>query len=135
MLESTTKYFGALAGTIAVNNAVSAESITASVTGVPAVPNTVFAVNSVCHMWGTRPFTKDVSARDVWWFPFTLGEQYHNYHHAFPRDYRHGIARFAFDPTKWLIQILAKVGLAKNLFAMPERRILESREQARAAPD
>ena len=95
----------------------------------------VFAVNSVCHMWGTRPFTKDVSARDVWWFPFVLGEQYHNYHHAFPRDYRHGVSWSAFDPTKWLIMLLARVGLAKNLFAMPARRISESREQAGAARD
>lgn len=87
----------------------------------------IYAVNSVCHVCGTRPFTQDVSARDVWWFPFTLGEQYHNYHHAFPRDYRHGIRRFDFDPTKWLIGLLAKVGLARDLFAMPASRILEAR--------
>jgi stearoyl-CoA desaturase (delta-9 desaturase) len=80
---------------------------------------------------GTRPFTQDVSARDVWWFPFTLGEQYHNYHHAFPRDYRHGIRRFDFDPTKWLIGLLAKVGLARDLFAMPASRILEARAASR----
>jgi stearoyl-CoA desaturase (delta-9 desaturase) len=91
----------------------------------------IYAVNSVCHVCGTRPFTQDVSARDVWWFPFTLGEQYHNYHHAFPRDYRHGIRRFDFDPTKWLIGLLAKVGLARDLFAMPASRILEARAASR----
>jgi stearoyl-CoA desaturase (delta-9 desaturase) len=89
----------------------------------------IFGVNSVCHKWGARPFTRDVSARDVWWFPFVLGEQYHNYHHAFPRDYRHGVDRFAFDPTKWLINLLARVGLAHNLFLMPEYRIHASRQQ------
>jgi stearoyl-CoA desaturase (Delta-9 desaturase) len=94
--------------------------------------NVVYAVNSVCHMRGSRPFTKEVSARDVWWFPFSLGEQYHNYHHAFPRDYRHGVDRFAFDPTKWLISILARAGLAHNLFAMPNQRVQESRYQALA---
>jgi stearoyl-CoA desaturase (delta-9 desaturase) len=87
----------------------------------------VYAVNSVCHVWGKRPWTNDVTARDVWWFPFTLGEQYHNYHHAFPRDYRHGVGKFDFDPTKWLIASLAKVGLARNLFTMPERRLVETR--------
>lgn len=86
----------------------------------------VYAVNSVCHVWGSRRFTDKVSARDVWWFPFTLGEQYHNYHHAFPRDYRHGIRRFDFDPTKWLIGALARIGLARNLFRMPSARIQES---------
>lgn len=87
----------------------------------------VYSVNSVCHKWGTRPFSQDNSARDVWWFPFALGEQYHNYHHAFPRDYRHGVRRFDFDPTKWLIDGLVAVGLAKNLFKMPERRIEEAK--------
>ncbi len=92
--------------------------------------NVIFAVNSVCHVWGTRPFTKDVSARNVWWFPFALGEQYHNYHHAFPRDYRHGIRLSDFDPTKWLIAGLAKVGLARNLFTMPDQRIVEAQQAA-----
>lgn len=87
----------------------------------------IYSVNSVCHMWGTRPFTLQYSARDVWWFPFALGEQYHNYHHAFPRDYRHGHRRFDFDPTKWFIQALAKIGLASDLFQMPERRIEQAK--------
>jgi stearoyl-CoA desaturase (delta-9 desaturase) len=90
----------------------------------------IYSVNSICHVWGSRPFTKDVSARDVWWFPFVLGEQYHNYHHAFPRDYRHGIGRYDFDPTKWLINLLVRVGLARNLFAMHDKRIEETRRRA-----
>jgi stearoyl-CoA desaturase (delta-9 desaturase) len=90
----------------------------------------VFAVNSVCHLWGTRPFTKAVSARDVWWFPFVLGEQYHNYHHAFPRDYRHGVAWFAFDPTKWLIRGLAFLGLANDLQSMSIHGIEQAKARA-----
>lgn len=93
----------------------------------------VYSVNSVCHKWGTRPFSGDNSARDVWWFPFALGEQYHNYHHAFPRDYRHGVRRFDFDPTKWLIDGLVAVGLARNLFKMPDRRIEEAKRTSVAA--
>lgn len=94
----------------------------------------VFAVNSVCHLWGTQPFTKEVSARDVWWFPFALGEQYHNYHHIFPRDYRHGIRKLDFDPTKWLIFLLSKAGLAKNLVSMPASRVEAARRKALAEP-
>jgi stearoyl-CoA desaturase (delta-9 desaturase) len=99
---------------------------------IAVMSHVIFAVNSVCHVWGERPFTQAVSARDVWWFPFVLGEQYHNYHHAFPRDYRHGVSRFAFDPTKWLIALLARVGLAGNLFAMPADRVQAARAQAPA---
>ena len=100
-----------------------------SVLRLVVTSHAIFGVNSVCHVWGSRPFTRDVSARDVWWFPFVLGEQYHNYHHAFPRDYRHGVDRFAFDPTKWLINLLARVGLARNLVAMPETRVREARQR------
>lgn len=100
-----------------------------SVLRLAVTSNVVFGVNSICHMWGTRPFTKGVSARDVWWFPFALGEQYHNYHHAFPRDYRHGVSRFAFDPTKWLIFGLARIGLARSLISMPKNRVEESRRR------
>ena len=91
----------------------------------------VYAVNSVCHTWGTRKYTHDVSARDVWWFPFALGEQYHNYHHAFPKDYRHGINRWDFDPTKWFIRGLAKIGLATHLFQMPDKRIRQAMDSVR----
>ncbi|MFZ2619304.1 MAG: fatty acid desaturase [Alphaproteobacteria bacterium] len=88
-----------------------------------ATTHIVSAINSICHYYGTQPFTQDVSARNVWWFPFSLGEQYHNYHHAFPRDYRHGIRFYDFDPTKWLLWALEKAGLAHNLFTMPTARV------------
>jgi stearoyl-CoA desaturase (delta-9 desaturase) len=83
----------------------------------------VFSVNSVCHYWGTQPYSKEMTAKDVWWFPFALGEQYHNYHHAFPRDYRHGIHRLDFDPTKWFIDGLARLGWATNLVTMPDETV------------
>ena len=67
--------------------------------------------------------------------PSCWASKYHNYHHAFPRDYRHGVDRFAFDPTKWLIGLLARVGLARNLVAMPDERILEARQLARPIAD
>ncbi len=91
----------------------------------------VYSVNSVCHKWGTRKYSAKVSARDVWWFPFALGEQYHNFHHAFPRDYRHGMGRFDFDPTKWLIWIMARMGWAENLFTTPASRIAVAMDEAK----
>lgn len=87
----------------------------------------IYSVNSVCHKWGSRPFTLQFSARDVWWFPFALGEQYHNYHHAFPHDFRHGVRATDFDPTKWFILGMAKLGLARELFHMPDRRIEQAK--------
>jgi stearoyl-CoA desaturase (delta-9 desaturase) len=98
---------------------------------VTLMGHVVYSVNSICHSWGTRPFSRSVSARDVWWFPFAMGEQYHNYHHAFPRDYRHGIRRFDFDPTKWFINALAVLGLARDLVAIADERIVYARQLAR----
>jgi cytochrome b involved in lipid metabolism len=41
---------------------------------------------------------------------FTFGEGYHNYHHEFQYDYRNGVKPWQWDPTKWLIWILSKLG-------------------------
>jgi stearoyl-CoA desaturase (Delta-9 desaturase) len=45
----------------------------------------------------------------------TFGEGYHNYHHTHLRDYRNGPKWYNFDPSKWLIYLLSKLGLAYNL--------------------
>lgn len=75
-----------------------------------------FFINSLCHMFGTRPYTDENTARDNAILAiFTWGEGYHNYHHYFQYDYRNGVKWWQYDPTKWLIMALSKVGLAKDL--------------------
>jgi cytochrome b involved in lipid metabolism len=46
---------------------------------------------------------------------FTFGEGYHNYHHEFQHDYRNGVKPWEWDPTKWLIWSLSKLGLISGL--------------------
>lgn len=83
-----------------------------------------FFINSLAHFWGTRPYTEDNSARDNGLLAFlTYGEGYHNYHHIFQSDYRNGIRWWQWDPTKWLIALCARVGLASNLNRVPNFRI------------
>src|SRR5439155_7254092 len=55
---------------------------------------------------------------------FTFGEGYHNFHHAFQHDYRNGVKPWQFDPTKWSIWLLHKVGLVRHLRRVPAERIL-----------
>ncbi|WP_114800621.1 fatty acid desaturase [Moraxella canis] len=75
-----------------------------------------FFINSLCHMFGTRPYTDENTARDNGILALlTWGEGYHNYHHYFQYDYRNGVKWWQYDPTKWIIGLLAKVGLASNL--------------------
>lgn len=80
------------------------------------VLNSTFCINSICHLWGAQPHGTEDTSRDSWWVSLvTFGEGYHNYHHTYLRDYRNGPKWYNFDPSKWLIFILSKVGLASNL--------------------
>ncbi|MAR92209.1 MAG: acyl-CoA desaturase [Pseudomonadales bacterium] len=86
-----------------------------------------FFINSLCHAWGRRPYTRTNTARDNPWLAlFTYGEGYHNFHHYFQTDYRNGVRWWQFDPTKWLIATLAWLGLARNLKRVPSFKIQEA---------
>ena len=74
-----------------------------------------FFVNSLCHFIGTQKYTNGTS-RDTWWLAFMLlGENWHNFHHAFPSDYRNGTKWYQADVNKWLIYLMSKCGLAWGL--------------------
>lgn len=74
-----------------------------------------FFVNSLCHFVGTQKYTNGTS-RDIWWLAFMLlGENWHNFHHAFPSDYRNGAQWYQADVHKWLIYLMSKCGLAWGL--------------------
>ena len=83
-----------------------------------------WSINSLAHYWGSRSYSKELTARDNYLVALiTVGEGYHNYHHTFPSDYRNGIRWFHVDPGKWIIWLLGKVGLASNLRSHSEPRI------------
>lgn len=92
---------------------------------VIAVQQMTFFINSLCHTLGRRPYSSRCTARDSALMAFfTFGEGYHNYHHEFQHDYRNGVKPWQFDPTKWTIWLLDKVGLASQLRRVPSERIL-----------
>jgi len=97
----------------------------AGVARVVFVQHMTFFINSWSHTWGGRPYSSECTARDngilAW---FTFGEGYHNFHHAFQHDYRNGVKPWQFDPTKWCIWVLHKLGLARQLRRVPEETIL-----------
>lgn len=97
----------------------------AGVLRVFAVQHCTFFINSLCHTVGKQPYSTRCTARDSAIMAlFTFGEGYHNYHHEFQHDYRNGVKRTNFDPTKWTIWILERVGLVSNLRRVPDERIL-----------
>jgi stearoyl-CoA desaturase (delta-9 desaturase) len=75
-----------------------------------------WSVNSICHLWGTRPFkTRDESRNNAAVAVVSLGEGWHNNHHAHPQSARHGLRWYQFDLTWILIRTLNLFGLASNL--------------------
>lgn len=87
-----------------------------------------FFINSLAHMWGSRPYTDENSARDNWFIAIvTYGEGYHNFHHMFQSDYRNGIRWWQYDINKWFISACSWLGLAKNLNRTPDFKIQRAR--------
>jgi stearoyl-CoA desaturase (delta-9 desaturase) len=73
-------------------------------------------VNSATHVWGYRTYATRDRSTNLWWVALvTLGEGWHNNHHAFPRSARHGLRWWEFDPTYCLIRLLSLVGLARSV--------------------
>jgi stearoyl-CoA desaturase (delta-9 desaturase) len=77
-------------------------------------------VNSAGHFFGRQPYSASSTARDSALLALlTLGEGFHNFHHAFPGDYRNGVRWFHWDPTKWWIFTLSRLRLAWRLKRTP----------------
>ncbi|MDE1171020.1 MAG: fatty acid desaturase [Verrucomicrobium sp.] len=92
---------------------------------VVCVHHVTFFINSLCHTVGNQPYSAKCSAKDSWIMAiFTFGEGYHNYHHEFQHDYRNGVQRWQWDPTKWTIWLLHRLGLAENLRRVPNEKIM-----------
>lgn len=96
----------------------------------------VQTVNSFAHIAGDQPFaTQDQSRNNGWVALLTLGEGWHNLHHAFQSSCRHGITIRAGkvvylpDPTFSLIQILERLKLASKLRLPTERDLLARARQ------
>ncbi|MFZ2049696.1 MAG: fatty acid desaturase [Solirubrobacteraceae bacterium] len=87
-----------------------------------------FSINSLCHFFGRRPFQTGDESRNLAWLALpTLGEAWHNNHHAFPSSARHGQARWQLDPSWWVIGVLARCGLAWDIVGVSSTRQLEKR--------
>jgi stearoyl-CoA desaturase (Delta-9 desaturase) len=83
-----------------------------------------YSINSLCHMFGRQPFeTRDESRNLAWLALPTMGEAWHNNHHAFPTSAMHGLGRWQLDPSALVISALEKLGLAWDVVRVaPERQ-------------
>jgi stearoyl-CoA desaturase (delta-9 desaturase) len=73
-----------------------------------------WSINSVCHIWGSRPFrSNDESRNNALLGILAFGEGWHNNHHAFPTSARHGLRWWQIDLSYILIKIMAWLRLAR----------------------
>jgi len=82
-----------------------------------------WSVNSICHMIGDRPFVSRDRASNFWPLALlSMGESWHNSHHADPTGARHGVMRGQIDISARVIWIFEKLGWATNVrWPKPER--------------
>ncbi|MDF5714097.1 MAG: acyl-CoA desaturase [Rhizonema sp. NSF051] len=97
----------------------------------------VATINSLTHSFGEQPFSTNDYSRNNWLVAvLTLGEGWHNLHHAFQSSARHGITLRAGqvvclpDPTFWLIKLLEFLNLASKI-KVPSETELIAREKDR----
>ena len=88
----------------------------AGVVRMALLHHVTWSVNSVCHMFGTRPFaTNDQSTNVAALGLLSMGESWHNAHHAFPSLARHGVDRRQIDLTAACIRVWERLGLVHSV--------------------
>ena len=71
-----------------------------------------FAVNSVCHLWGSRRYATADASRNNWWVALlTLGEGWHNNHHHYQSSAKQGFFWWEIDVSYYLIRVLGFHGI------------------------
>lgn len=97
------------------------------------VHHITWSVNSVCHLWGAQPFeSHDESRNNPIVGILSLGEGWHNAHHAFPTSARHGLRWWELDVSYAFIRVLGLLGLARDI-KVPSRDRIEAKRTKRTA--
>ena len=84
-----------------------------------------WSINSVCHVYGERPFEVRQGDKASNFWPLAIlsfGESWHNLHHADPTCARHGVLRGQIDISARVIWLFEKFGAAYDVrWPKPER--------------
>jgi stearoyl-CoA desaturase (Delta-9 desaturase) len=88
------------------------------------VHHVTYSINSLCHFFGRRRFETGDESRNLFWLSLpTLGESWHNNHHAFPTSAMHGLRGWELDPSALVIRGLEKLGLVWDVVRVdPDRQ-------------
>ncbi len=94
-----------------------------SLVRVALLHHVTWSINSICHAVGERPFRSRDRSGNVWWLAIpSMGESWHNLHHADPTCARHGVLRGQLDTSARVIWALEKLGWVSDArWPVPER--------------
>ena len=85
------------------------------------VYHATFCINSLAHVRGSKRYVTGDDSRNNWLLAiFTMGEGWHNNHHAYQSSVRQGFKWWEFDPTYYLLRALSWTGLVWDLKTPPE---------------
>ncbi|MBB4639515.1 acyl-CoA desaturase [Longimicrobium terrae] len=88
-----------------------------------------FFINSLAHVTGSQRYVTGDDSRNNWWLAIiTLGEGWHNNHHAYQRSTRQGFRWYEFDPTFYALRALSWVGLVWELGEPPAEVVNNERK-------
>jgi stearoyl-CoA desaturase (delta-9 desaturase) len=91
-----------------------------------------FMINSLAHVHGTQRYVTGDDSRNNWWLALlTLGEGWHNNHHAYMGSTRQGFRWWEVDPTYYALKALSWVGLVWDLREPPAALVRNEKPLAR----
>jgi stearoyl-CoA desaturase (delta-9 desaturase) len=103
-----------------------------SLVRIALLHHVTFAINSVCHITGRRPFRTKDRSQNVWWLAIlSFGESWHNFHHAEPTSARHGVRLFEVDTSAMLIKAMEKLRWVSDV-RWPDRSTIARRKVSAA---
>lgn len=85
----------------------------ASLVRIALTHHVAWSTNSICHLVGERPWKARDRSTNVWLLAIpSMGESWHNLHHADPTCARHGVGRGQLDVSARVIWLFERVGWA-----------------------
>ena len=92
-----------------------------------------FMINSLAHVHGTQRYVTGDDSRNNWWLAIvTLGEGWHNNHHAYQRSTRQGFRWWEYDPTYYVLKLLSWGKVVWDLGVPPPDVVRNERPLGRA---
>lgn len=92
-----------------------------------------FMINSLAHVHGNQRYVTGDDSRNNWWLALiTLGEGWHNNHHAYQRSTRQGFRWYEVDITFYVLTMMSWAGLVWDLGAPPPEVVRNERPLGRS---